>query len=177
MNKESINQIILRIRNDKKLLLIIIFGFLGLILIVFSIPNENKENVEKTEVVEKSVFNEKEYTDDLENKLAEMISLINGAGKTRVIVTLECDYETVYAKDGSLSKDDDSTDEDSEYIIIDSEKTQGGLLLKTVTPKVRGVAVVCEGGDNQYVKSSVTEMLSAVLDVGANRISVSKISS
>ncbi|MBQ3498762.1 MAG: hypothetical protein IJA87_06515 [Clostridia bacterium] len=177
MKKESVNQIILRIRNDKRLLLIIVFGFLGLILIVFSIPNENEDDIEKTELNENYVFNEKEYTDDLENKLSEMISLINGAGRTRVIVTLECDYETIYAKDGSLSKDDNSTDEDSEYIIIDSEKNQGGLLLKTVTPKVRGVAVVCEGGDNQYVKNSVTEMLSAVLDVGANRISVSKISS
>jgi len=177
MKKESVNQIILRIRNDKRLLLIIVFGFLGIILIVFSIPNENEDDIKKTELDENYVFNEKEYTDDLEKKLSEMISLINGAGRTRVIVTLECDYETIYAKDGSLSKDDNSTDEDSEYIIIDSEKNQGGLLLKTVTPKVRGVAVVCEGGDNQYVKNSVTEMLSAVLDVGANRISVSKISS
>ncbi len=177
MNKVKLDKFISRVKTDKRLLSICLFGFLGIILIVFSLPLEKDKNREAAKLPEEKVFNEKDYTADLEAKLSEMISLINGAGNTKVIITLECDYETVYAKDGSLSQGDDSTDEDSEYIIIDRDDAQGGLLLKTVAPKVRGVAVVCEGGDNQYVRNAVTEMLTAVLDVGANRISVSKISS
>ncbi len=175
MYKDKVINFAERIKNDKKLLIIVSAVLVGIILIVisFAADTEKKENADTA--TEMSVFNEADYTAQLENKLSEMIALINGAGRTRVIVTLECDYETVYAKDGSLSKDDSSTDEDSEYIIIDSEKTQSGLLLKTVTPKVRGVAVVCEGGDSQYVRNAVTEMLSAVLDIGINRISVAKI--
>ncbi len=175
MNKEQISNVADRLRKDKKMQIIISALVIGIILIVISsfggrdekkqeIPSEIQEN-----------FNESEYTKALENKLEEMISLINGAGETKVIVTLECDYETVYAKDGSFAKDDNSTDEDSEYIIIDSADTQGGLVLKTVTPKIRGVAVVCSGGDSLYVRSAVTELLSAVLDVSSNRISVSKL--
>lgn len=175
MDKEKINSLVARIKNDKKLLVIVTAVFIGIILIVISSLPEADENEHTDAVSETQEFNEADYTAQLEKKLSEMITLINGAGRTRVIVTLECDYETVYAKDGSLSKDDNSTDEDSEYIIIDSEETQSGLLLKTVTPKVRGVAVVCEGGDSQYVCNAVTEMLSAVLDIGINRISVAKI--
>lgn len=175
MDKEKIIQLIERIKSDRKLMLIILTAAAGIILLVISFIGAEKSDNDENTVYETVEFNESEYTAQLENKLKEMITLINGAGRTKVIVTLECDYETVYAKDGSLSQDDNSTDEDSEYIIIDSKETQSGLLLKTVTPKVRGVAVVCEGGDNPYVSNAVTEMLSAVLDIGVNRISVAKI--
>lgn len=176
MIKELFDRFILRVKNDRKLLFILILGISGVILIVIS-SSESEDNTDIKNSVEMTSFNESVYIAELEKKLSDMISLISGAGNSKVIITLECDYETVYAKDGSLSKDDNSTDEDSEYIIIDSEKNQNGLLLKTVTPKVRGVAVVCEGGDNQYVRNAVTEMLTAVLDVGVNRISVSKLNS
>lgn len=176
MIKELFDKFILRVKNDRKLLFILLLGISGVILIVIS-SSESEDNTDIKNSVEMTSFNESVYIAELEKKLSDMISLINGAGNSKVIITLECDYETVYAKDGSLSKDDNSTDEDSEYIIIDSEKKQNGLLLKTVTPKVRGVAVVCEGGDNQYVRNAVTEMLTAVLDVGVNRISVSKLNS
>lgn len=175
MDKEKISQLIERVKNDRKLAIILLTALAGIILIVISCVLDSKENPEEGNVQETTGFSESVYTAQLEDRLKEMISLINGAGRTKVIVTLECDYETVYARDGSLSKDDNSTDEDSEYIIIDSEETQSGLLLKTVTPKVRGVAVVCEGGDNPYVTNAVTQMLSAVLNIGVNRISVAKI--
>ncbi len=174
MNKENINEVILRVKNDKKCLLIIACAFLGIILTVISALSTDEKN-ESVSEPECERFDESKYTSELESKLEGMVSLINGAGECHVIVTLECDYETVYARDGSLSKDDNSTDEDSEYIIIDTDRTQGGLLLKTVTPKVRGVAVVCNGGDSTYVKSAIIEMMSAVLDIGTNHISVAKI--
>lgn len=173
MNRDKLEGLFQRIKNDKKLSLMMLFAVVGIILIVISSLPEKPDPEIVNEV--KQAFDETEYTSSLEDKLEEMISLINGAGETRVIVTLECDYETVYAKDGSLSKNDSSMDEDSEYIIIDSEETQSGLLLKTVTPKIRGVAVVCAGGDSQYVQTAVIEMLSAVLDIGTNHISVAKI--
>ena len=176
MKKELLDNLILRIKKDKKLLFILLLGVSGIILIVFS-SSESKENVDTKNTFEITTFNEFDYTADLEKKLIEMITLISGAGNAKVIITLDCDYETVYAKDVSLSTDDNSTDEDSEYIIIDQENNQSGLLLKTVTPKVRGVAVVFEGGDNQYVRNAVREMLKAVLEVGVNQISVSKLNS
>lgn len=175
MEKISLKEIADRLHNDRKLLIIAVVMIVGIILTVISSFGNESEEKEQISLQTDKIFNESEYTSQLENKLEEMISLINGAGETKVIVTLECDYETVYAKDGSIEKDNDSTDEDSEYIIIDSRDIQGGLVLKTVTPKIRGVAVVCAGGDSMYVKSAVTDLLSAVLDIGTNHISVSKL--
>lgn len=176
MRSDLASEILKKFRNDKKLKVVAAVFFVGIILIVISSAAEKDVENTTSEAEEVSSFDEAEYVKSLENKLEEMICLISGAGQTKVIITLECDYETVYAKDGSFANDDGSTDEDTEYIIIDSDKTQGGLVLKTVTPKIRGVAVVCSGGDSLYVKTAVTDMLSALLDIGTNRISVSKLS-
>lgn len=174
-NADVLKNLLSGIKKDKKQLLIITIAAIGIILIVISDFGALKADTEETTTAESNIFSEAEYTENLENKLEDMISSLNGAGRTKVSVTLECDYETVYARDGSYSQKDGASDEENEYIIIDSDKQEGGLVLKTVTPKVRGVAVLCEGGDLPQVEIAVCEMLEALLDVGANHISVSKI--
>ena len=174
--KADCKKLIELISGDKKKVVIIAVAVLGIILIVFSSVFQASDKAEETtDTVSTPTFDEGAYTLRLEAKLEDMISSVYGAGKTKVIVTLDCDYETVYARDGSYSQDSDSSNEKNEYIIIGSEEKEGGLLLKTVTPRVRGVAVVCEGGNLPQVENAVSELLSAVLDVGTNHISVSKI--
>lgn len=171
---KEIERITVSLKNDRKKLIILTVALLGIILIVISsVGEENTSDEETTQP--QSDFSESEYTDALEKRLEETVSSLYGAGRSRVMVTLECDYETVYARDGSYSKDEASSDEKSEYIIIDSKQQEDGLVLKTVTPRVRGVAVLCEGGNDPYVCEQVSQMLSALLDLGSNRISVSKI--
>lgn len=174
-NTDVLKNLFCEMKKDKKQLIIVITALVGIILIVMSGVGNSTSDTEESSTAESNVFSEAEYTESLENKLADMIASLNGAGRTKVSLTLECDYETVYARDGSYSQKDGASDEENEYIIIDSDKQEGGLILKTVTPKVRGVAVLCEGGDLPQVEAAVCEMLQALLDVGANHISVSKI--
>ena len=162
------------LKSDRKKLIILIVAALGIILIVISSAGKEGGQDENATQVQAG-FSESEYTSALEKRLEETVSSLYGAGRSRVMVTLECDYETVYARDGSYSKDEASSDEKNEYIIIDSEQQEDGLVLKTVTPRVRGVAVLCEGVNDPYVCEQVNQMLSALLDLGSNRISVSKI--
>ncbi len=162
-------------KQDKIRVLILAVAAFGIILIVLSSLSESEDSGAEETTAKSQGFSEAEYSENLENKLEEMISSLAGAGRTKVVITLECDYETVYAKDGSYSRDELSSDEKSEYIIIDSSEQEDGLVLKTVTPKVRGAAVLCEGGADAGVRQAVSEMLSALLDIGTNQISVSKI--
>ena len=162
------------IRGDRKKLAVLLLALIGIILVVISSWDEKDISDEETLPLQ-SGFSESEYTAALEKRLEETVASLYGAGRARVMVTLECDYETVYARDGSYSKDEASSNEKNEYIIIDSSEHEDGLVLKTVTPRVRGVAVLCEGGNDSYVCEQVIQMLSALLDLGSNRISVSKI--
>ena len=47
-------------------------------------------------------------------------------------------------------------------------------MLRTESPKIQGVVVVCDGGDNSKVKNDVTNAVSALLGINVNHISVLK---
>ena len=73
------------------------------------------------------------------------------------MVTLENGVEYVYATqekintdrqedDGRISQRDDS---DKSIIVVDTEDGKQGLLVTEIQPTVKGVVVVCEGGDRR----------------------------
>lgn len=80
------------------------------------------------------------YRQQLEQQLSDLITQVEGAGKTTVMVTLESGEETIYALD-TLS---DRPRNNRPMCCWDD----GTALAQTVcTPRVCGVAVVCEGGE------------------------------
>ena len=110
-----------------------------------------------------------DYAPQLESRLTALISRVEGAGKTAVMVTLESGSESIYATD---------TDADgaSTHVLLGSGRADG--LVETVqTPQVLGVAVVCEGGGNAAVQNRVTALVETLTGVGANHITVAKMAS
>lgn len=108
-----------------------------------------------------------EYQQQLEKRLAELISQIDGAGKCIVMITLESGEEKVYATD-TLSG---QTQSQSTHVLLDD----GSALEQTVyLPKVSGAAVICDGGGDIRVAARVTELLGALLDIPSNRICVER---
>ena len=94
---------------------------------------------------------------------------VDGAGNTAVMVTLESGSESVYATD--TDRDGGST-----HVLLGSGGADG--LVETVqTPRVLGVAVVCEGGGTAAVQNRVTALVEALTGVGANHITVAKMAS
>jgi len=87
------------------------------------------------------------------------------------MVTLASGDENVYAV---KEKSNDGSKE-REYIVIDSDNNESGLLLKVIEPEIRGVAIVCEGADSAKVRQEIVSTVSAVLGISTNRISIAKI--
>ena len=119
------------------------------------------------------------YTENLEARLEEIISSIDGAGKTNVMITLETGEENVFAKQTKTQREgnnDKSKESDEyEYVIIKSATSkEEGLLIEVGQPEIRGVAVVCEGAENLKVKESIISTVTSVLDIKTNKISISK---
>lgn len=161
------------IKNNKKTFICFIAGLLGILLIFVSevFPKNQKNNKEK----EKTYVS---YSNETEEKLADIISAVDGAGKTKVFLTIEESEEYVYAQNVSSDrKDNTQENEDKEYVIVDGNGGKNGLLVKTVNPKIRGVAVVCEGGDDPAVQQRIYSCVSASLGISTARISISKMTS
>jgi len=132
---------------NEKAVKAIIFGSFALILLVFLSDSFASPNSSKSVKAHESDFSV--YERLLEEKLVKAISAIEGVNykELTVVVTLDSLSETVYAERGS------------------SVRT-------VITPKVRGVAVVCENGDNVIVKQKIIELVSRVLGISSIRISV-----
>ena len=127
--------------------MIMIAGAAGIALILLSsvdftgcAPRERNEE-----------FSVKTYSTEIESDLESVISRIEGAGKTKVLLTMENSVEYVYLRDSTT-------------------KT------KEVEPLIRGVLVVCEGGDKPVVVERITEALTKALDISTAKVCITKLS-
>ena len=89
-----------------------------------------------------------EYKLKVEGELAELCSYVDGVGKCYVYVTFERGSENTY---------------------------KSGNLIETRPPKVMGVSVVCRGAESARVKSELTELITSLFGIGANRVKILKL--
>ena len=171
---------------DKFRKIIIFTGVLGVVLIFLSSFFKTGD-AKKIKAVS-SNSSTQEYVTQLENSLKDMVSSIKGAGNTRVLVTLENSEETVYATeekknkeatedktDGQLSKKRESDDCEKRYITIrDANGTEQALAVTQIQPTVKGVVVVCDGGDIPEVQQKISEAIKTALNITAKRVYVTK---
>ncbi|MDR1410291.1 MAG: hypothetical protein LBJ12_08575 [Oscillospiraceae bacterium] len=170
-----------KLRGDKKLLLIAGLCVLGILFLALSaLPGKStKASSELPSTPQVNAADVSAYVTQLEERLASLISDMDGAGKARVMLTLESGAEEVYAGDeqhkSSTNRQGDSNEARFEYITLRAKDgSEQGLLLTVIQPHVRGVAVVCEGGGSALVQTAIIQTVTAVLDVSAARVSISK---
>lgn len=173
-------------KNEGFVKAIVCAGLLGIALILLSgFFTQNVKNEVKAEPKESISTTLTKYENDLEQGLAEIISSIDGAGKTKVLITMDSTVEQVYAADKNIAqKNSSNTKEadtannkditaDSSYVTVElSDGTQQTVLVKEIQPKVRGVLVVCIGGDNSVVKEKIIDAVTKALDISSSKVSV-----
>ncbi len=171
----NFSDVLKKIKMDKKVILIVFVGFLLIIILFVSEFNFEQDNDETI-----TELSDEEYCNYLENKIKTFIEKIDGAGKTEVIITLAETTEYIYATDDrdvrkNNNNSDDSTTE-KDYVIIENDNNDAGLLIKTIEPKIRGVAISCEGGDNVKVQQQIYSAIEALFNIKTSNISISKLS-
>ncbi len=82
----------------------------------------------------------------LAREAEELCRRVKGAGEVHIVLTLESGEASTYS---------------------------GSHITSTTPPRVLGVAVVAEGAKSDAVRAELTELLSALFHVGANRIHIS----
>lgn len=156
--------------------LIFFAGVLGVFLLIAGgLPFTGKgERTDSSDVCSATQQRSEVYVRQLEEILTELIGSIEGAGRTKVAVTLDASAETVYALDETDGGDNGQRQ--LEHILVDTREGQDALVEMTWEPVIRGIAVVCEGADNVTVNAQITQAVSVLTGVSTNRISISKMS-
>lgn len=108
---------------------------------------------------------------DLEQELAQLLSHIEGAGKVRLLLTLEQSTRTHYQTDEDLRQDARKRET---VLLTGSDRSQQGLIYGTDAPVYRGAVVVCQGADRASVRLAVVEAVASATGLSSSRISVLK---
>ena len=163
----EIEKITLKIRHIfKKYKYALIILILGIILMMLP---------DKTEIQITDSISTISAQKSLDEELAQILSLIDGAGEVQVLLTKEIGEETIYQTDEDTSVQADSSSVKIKTIILTTaDKAQTGLIKQINPPKYLGAIVLCQGADRPSVRLAVTEAVSKVTGLGANNISVLK---
>lgn len=176
---------------DKKISIIVLIGFIGIMLIFLSqfsffgtVKNKKKADV-NTVASDSSLVS---YTLELEDKIHTLVTSIEGVGDAKVMVTFESDAEYVYVNQekkntdktedvngNSTKKIQDKQNIEQSLIIVEDENGERALLKTKIEPKVKGVVVVCAGGNSPDVQQRVSEALTTALDIEYNKVCVTKL--
>ncbi len=160
-----------KLKLDKKIVIIALAGVMGIILLIISemLPTEKEETAQVQPPQQTSYT---QYAENIEEKLQKLISSIQGAGKTQVMVTLESSDENVYATESKRVDGENNSSYENSIIVVENDGGEGGVLLKVIEPEIRGVAVVCDGGNSPQVKQSIIDTVTAVLGISSARVNI-----
>ena len=125
------------------------------------------------------------YTKEQEQRLAQILSQIDGAGSVEVMITLKSSSEKVLDKD--IESDQEATTErDSqggtrqtsrsnkkESTVYNGNNTdESPYVSKELSPQVEGVVVLADGGGNAVVKENISGAVQALFDIEPHKIRI-----
>lgn len=182
----------------------------GILLMVIALPvdsgrnrAETQENVQTTdaeaigitdsanEITGVSIDAETEqYVTSMEQKVEELLCGMDGAGKVKVIITLQTSVEKIVEKDMPVARsntvEEDSQggtrsvntmDSDEKTIYSTEGSTSVPYVVKTVSPKVEGVLVLAEGAGNGTVSKNLSDAIQVLFGIEAHQVKIIKMKS
>lgn len=114
----------------------------------------------------------------LQEEMEEILSHISGVGEVRLLLAVETDGErqlagnTETSYSGSASAPEDFSR--SWEAVMAQDGGQTPVVTTTRYPTYRGALVVCQGGDQASVRLAVTEAVTALTGLTADRVTVAK---
>ncbi|MDE6761237.1 MAG: hypothetical protein K2J90_11255 [Lachnospiraceae bacterium] len=148
-----------------------------------------QKETEKITSEKQEVKNEKNdaYIEALENKLEQTIEGMEGAGKVLVMITLKDSGEKILDKNQPYESESENSKEegkeiertsiksDPETVLIEEEGDTAPIIVQEMYPDVKGVVVVCEGGDDKVLAIHIKEAVQALFSIDAHKIVVCKL--
>ncbi len=178
--KDSLKEKIQLFYIKNRINIMLIMGAAGVLLLSADdlLPQKNQTFTDEYSVTQ--------YRQEMEKQLENVLSMVNGAGQVKVMITLEGGRENIYAWQEKTSVDEkinpdtvyDSVTKretyENEIVMVNTGSDKTALIEKTMEPVVQGVVVVCQGADDIKVTSDITNAVSVALNVTSNRICVIK---
>lgn len=164
MDGNEIRQRITEILQKYRYAALVLVAGVFLMLIPFGTheKSEDTEPLQSIQVAEEESF---------ERKLSRTLSMIDGAGKVEVFLSLAAGEKTVYQTDEDIAAGNVRRET---VLITDGTRTQSGLVMQVDPPVYQGAIVLCQGAENAEIRLSITQAVANATGLGTNQISVLK---
>ena len=157
---------------------LVVLVLTGILLSVIALPVREKDSadIRETDEVVKTdegiaegkvaiyTTDPLDYISRMERNLETLLAEIEGAGKVRVMITVQESETLVVEKDQS--------GESEKTIYEDNSGSSIPYVVKTIYPKIEGVVVIAEGANTGKVKQHITEAIQALFDISVHKIKV-----
>lgn len=140
---------------------------LGLILML--IPSGEKEAKPEADTEMPTAFD----LSETEARLSEALSRMEGAGPVTVVLTVEDGPRRVLAENTDGGGDLSGATKET-VVLARGSGQEETVTIQEVYPRYQGALLVCPGGDDPTVRLQLTQAMSALTGLGADKISISK---
>ena len=179
-----------QIKKEHWILLLLV----GILIMTLCIPTEqrsqdgeNQYHVQTDITESRSSQGQDDELRRYEEQLENLLSLMDGAGKVKVMITESASRTAVVEKDQpysiQMSQDGESSDstkqqqenrEETTVFERDSQGNETPYVSKTLAPEIEGILVLAQGGDNSVTAKNITESVMALFGIEAHKIKVMK---
>ena len=161
----------------------LIVGLLGMLLLVIAIPVDDLQSTKQEQAVQKALMSQEItendtqlYEKQLEQKLAQILSRMEGVGSVQVMITFRDMGNAVVEKDISRSYGASSYEEGQyqEETIYEESSGKQPYVSRQELPAVEGILVIAKGADDSFVKKNILEAVMALFPLEAHKIKIVK---
>lgn len=150
----------------KKYQYVLLVAAVGAALLLLPTGRDSPREAETPALAEGEAFDLEAF----EEKLEEVLSQVEGAGETKVVLTLDGGSRQVLAR--NQDREGDGGVSNTVVTVGKGSGQQEVVPLQTVAPQFRGALVVCPGGGSAQVRLKLIEAVSALTGLGSDKISV-----
>lgn len=147
--------------------------------------NSNKQLASSNTEVNLSENQKIQEVSELENKLANILSKIQGVGEVNVFINCSESSEVVamYNENSKVSNTEETdtsggirkiqeTDSQKDIVYQETNGEKVPITQKIVQPKIEGAIITAKGADNANVKNNIIQAVEAVTGLATHKIQV-----
>lgn len=174
------NEKIKKITQNPKLL--IILGLGGILLIFISSLFSADDKTDNKTASSSTAYTAEQYREMLEKDIKNIVIGITGDKNPTVVITLESGIRYSYASadetdtSSSTGSVTDQSSESKKQSYITVKTADGGeqaLIVTEIMPEVRGVAIICAGGNSDSTAEKIKNAVTAALNITSKRVYIS----
>ena len=146
---------------------------------VLLLASGHSGKAEQTQTAGADISTSQEFDlNDFQQELEARLTAIDGAGRVSLMLSLDQTEEAIYAVNTRQTSGSDSRSLESDVSVVSNGSYgETPVTVKNVLPVFRGAVVLCDGADDAAVRLAVTQAVSTVCGIGADKVTVLKMAS